>query len=72
MRTVALAAILWLAGRVVASAAAPPVILVVMIDGARSDGAGCLDVGRYVHDELARRGELHVVDGFFNELRRYG
>ncbi|MFI0509980.1 2,3-diaminopropionate biosynthesis protein SbnB [Streptomyces sp. WSLK1-5] len=37
-------------------------------------GLGVLDlaVGRYVHDELARRGELHVVDGFFNELRRYG
>lgn len=37
-------------------------------------GLGVLDlaVGRFVHDELARRGELHVVDGFFNELRRYG
>ena len=37
-------------------------------------GLGVLDlaVGRFVHDELARRGELNVVDGFFNELRRYG
>ncbi|MEU6347817.1 2,3-diaminopropionate biosynthesis protein SbnB [Streptomyces sp. NPDC047072] len=37
-------------------------------------GLGVLDlaVGRHVHDELARRGELHVVDGFFHELRRYG
>ena len=37
-------------------------------------GLGVLDlaVGRFVHDELARRGELLVVDGFFNELRRYG
>jgi ornithine cyclodeaminase len=37
-------------------------------------GLGVLDlaVGRFVHDELARRGELHVVAGFFNELRRYG
>ncbi|MEU6371938.1 2,3-diaminopropionate biosynthesis protein SbnB [Streptomyces sp. NPDC046909] len=37
-------------------------------------GLGVLDlaVGRFVHDEVARRGELHVVDGFFHELRRYG
>ncbi|GGL82274.1 2,3-diaminopropionate biosynthesis protein SbnB [Streptomyces fumigatiscleroticus] len=37
-------------------------------------GLGVLDlaVGRFVHDEVARRGELHIVDGFFNELRRYG
>ncbi|MFJ6081277.1 2,3-diaminopropionate biosynthesis protein SbnB [Streptomyces sp. NPDC092369] len=37
-------------------------------------GLGVLDlaVGRYVHDEVARRGGLHVVDGFFHELRRYG
>ncbi|MFJ9082302.1 2,3-diaminopropionate biosynthesis protein SbnB [Streptomyces sp. NPDC102384] len=37
-------------------------------------GLGVLDlaVGRYVHDELARRGDLHVVDGFFDELRRHG
>lgn len=37
-------------------------------------GLGVLDlaVGRFVHDEVARRGELHVVDGFFHELRRHG
>ncbi|MFD8999935.1 2,3-diaminopropionate biosynthesis protein SbnB [Streptomyces sp. NPDC059582] len=37
-------------------------------------GLGVLDlaVGRYVHDEVARRGELHVVDNFFHELRRHG
>lgn len=37
-------------------------------------GLGVLDlaVGRYVHDEVARRGHLHVVDGFFHELRRHG
>lgn len=37
-------------------------------------GLGVLDlaVGRYVHDEVVRAGELHVVDGFFHELRRHG
>ena len=37
-------------------------------------GLGVLDlaVGRFVHDEVARAGELHVVDDFFHELRRYG
>ncbi|RGD58529.1 2,3-diaminopropionate biosynthesis protein SbnB [Kitasatospora xanthocidica] len=37
-------------------------------------GLGVLDlaVGRYVYDELAARGELAVVDGFFHELDRYG
>lgn len=37
-------------------------------------GLGVLDlaVGRFVHDEVVRQGELHVVDGFFHELRRYG
>ncbi|MEV0226101.1 2,3-diaminopropionate biosynthesis protein SbnB [Streptomyces sp. NPDC050704] len=37
-------------------------------------GLGVLDlaVGRFVHDEVARRGELRVVDDFFHELRRYG
>ena len=37
-------------------------------------GLGVLDlaVGRYVYDEVAGSGELHVVDGFFHELRRYG
>jgi ornithine cyclodeaminase len=37
-------------------------------------GLGVLDlaVGKYVYDEVARRGELRVVDDFFHELRRYG
>jgi N-[(2S)-2-amino-2-carboxyethyl]-L-glutamate dehydrogenase len=37
-------------------------------------GLGVLDlaVGKSVYDELARTGELHVVDDFFSELRRYG
>jgi N-[(2S)-2-amino-2-carboxyethyl]-L-glutamate dehydrogenase len=37
-------------------------------------GLGVLDlaVGKYVYDEAARSGELHVIDGFFDELRRYG
>jgi ornithine cyclodeaminase len=37
-------------------------------------GLGVLDlaVGRYVYDEVARSGELRVVDDFFHELRRHG
>ncbi|MFC5719456.1 2,3-diaminopropionate biosynthesis protein SbnB [Streptomyces gamaensis] len=37
-------------------------------------GLGVLDlaVGKFVHDEVARAGELHVVEDFFHELRRYG
>ncbi|MER6694610.1 2,3-diaminopropionate biosynthesis protein SbnB [Streptomyces minutiscleroticus] len=37
-------------------------------------GLGVLDlaVGKFVHDEVARSGELRVVDDFFHELRRYG
>jgi ornithine cyclodeaminase len=37
-------------------------------------GLGVLDlaVGSYVHDEVARAGDLHVIDDFFHELRRYG
>ena len=37
-------------------------------------GLGVLDlaVGKFVYDEVARSGELHVVDDFFHELRRYG
>jgi ornithine cyclodeaminase len=37
-------------------------------------GLGVLDlaVGKYVYDELARTGQLRVVDDFFSELRRYG
>jgi 2,3-diaminopropionate biosynthesis protein SbnB len=37
-------------------------------------GLGVLDlaVGKYVYDEVARAGQLHVIDDFFHELRRYG
>ncbi|MET9508605.1 2,3-diaminopropionate biosynthesis protein SbnB [Streptomyces flavidovirens] len=37
-------------------------------------GLGVLDlaVGKYVYDEVARSGGLHVVDDFFHELRRHG
>ncbi len=37
-------------------------------------GLGVLDlaVGKYVHDEVARAGELRVVDDFFHEIHRYG
>ncbi|MGE5765418.1 MAG: 2,3-diaminopropionate biosynthesis protein SbnB [Mycobacterium leprae] len=37
-------------------------------------GLGVLDlaVGKYVYEEVARAGELHIVDDFFHELRRYG
>ena len=36
-------------------------------------GLGVLDlaVGKFVHDQVARCGELHVVEEFFAELRRY-
>jgi len=37
-------------------------------------GLGVLDlaVGKFVYDEVVRAGELHVVEDFFSELRRYG
>jgi 2,3-diaminopropionate biosynthesis protein SbnB len=37
-------------------------------------GLGVLDlaVGKYVYDEVVRSGQLHVIDDFFHELRRYG
>jgi ornithine cyclodeaminase len=37
-------------------------------------GLGVLDlaVGKYVYDEIARLGELVVVDDFFHERGRYG
>lgn len=37
-------------------------------------GLGVLDlaVGKYVYDMVADHGDLHVVDGFFHELDRYG
>ena len=31
-----------------------------------------LAVGKYVYDEVARAGDLQVIDEFFHELRRYG
>jgi ornithine cyclodeaminase len=37
-------------------------------------GLGVLDlaVGKYIYDEVARGGHLHVIDDFFHELKRYG
>jgi N-[(2S)-2-amino-2-carboxyethyl]-L-glutamate dehydrogenase len=37
-------------------------------------GLGVLDlaVGKYVYDEVGRAGDLHVIDDFFHELKRYG
>jgi ornithine cyclodeaminase len=37
-------------------------------------GLGVLDlaVGKYVHDEVRRSGDLHVIEGFFHEQRRHG
>ncbi|WP_246460190.1 2,3-diaminopropionate biosynthesis protein SbnB [Streptomyces himalayensis] len=37
-------------------------------------GLGVLDlaVGKHVYDEVTRAGQLHVIDDFFHELRRYG
>jgi ornithine cyclodeaminase len=37
-------------------------------------GLGVLDlaVGKYVYDEVARSGHLHLIDHFFHDLRRYG
>jgi ornithine cyclodeaminase len=37
-------------------------------------GLGVLDlaVGKYVYDEVARTGDLHVIDGFFHDLSRHG
>lgn len=37
-------------------------------------GLGVLDlaVGKYVYDQVAARGEAHVIEGFFHEVRRFG
>jgi 2,3-diaminopropionate biosynthesis protein SbnB len=37
-------------------------------------GLGVLDlaVGKFVYDSLSNAGELHVVEGFFHEVRRHG
>ena len=55
-----------IAGRVTVSAGRPVVF--------SPFGLGVLDlaVGRHVYDRLARDGDLHIVDEFFNELRRHG
>jgi ornithine cyclodeaminase len=55
-----------MAGRVTVSADRPVVF--------SPFGLGVLDlaVGKYVYDEVIRSGELHVVDDFYHELRRYG
>src|ERR1700754_832137 len=55
-----------MAGRVTAPAGRPVVF--------SPFGLGVLDlaVGKYVYDEVARAGNLQIIDGFFTELRRYG
>ena len=37
-------------------------------------GFGVLDlaVGKYVYDQVVSADDLHVIDDFFHELRRYG
>ncbi|EPH44545.1 2,3-diaminopropionate biosynthesis protein SbnB [Streptomyces aurantiacus] len=37
-------------------------------------GLGVLDlaVGKFVHDEVRRQGQAHVIEGFFHEMDRYG
>jgi ornithine cyclodeaminase len=37
-------------------------------------GLGVLDlaVGKYIYDEIANTGELHIVNDFFHDLQRYG
>jgi len=37
-------------------------------------GLGVLDlaVGKYVYDQVASSGDLHIIDDFFHELHRYG
>jgi N-[(2S)-2-amino-2-carboxyethyl]-L-glutamate dehydrogenase len=37
-------------------------------------GLGVLDlvVGKYVYDKVLSSGDLHIIDNFFHELRRYG
>ncbi|GAA3143127.1 2,3-diaminopropionate biosynthesis protein SbnB [Streptomyces rameus] len=37
-------------------------------------GLGVLDlaVGKYVYDQVARAGQLRIIDDFFHDLRRYG
>jgi hypothetical protein len=37
-----------------ATATPPPIVLMVVLDGARADGSGCLDVGRYVAPTVQR------------------
>ena len=37
-------------------------------------GLGVLDlaVGKYVYEQVASSGDLHIIDDFFHELHRYG
>jgi N-[(2S)-2-amino-2-carboxyethyl]-L-glutamate dehydrogenase len=37
-------------------------------------GLGVLDLaqGKYVYDQVAGSGQLHIIDDFFHDLRRHG
>ncbi|MFI9803656.1 2,3-diaminopropionate biosynthesis protein SbnB [Streptomyces sp. NPDC052301] len=56
---------------VLAGRAAPPADRPVIFS---PFGLGVLDlaVGKYVYDEVARGGNLRLIDDFFHDLRRYG
>ncbi|GGN36517.1 2,3-diaminopropionate biosynthesis protein SbnB [Streptomyces fuscichromogenes] len=58
-------------GDVMSGRAAPPPDRPVVFS---PFGLGVLDlaVGKYVHDEVSRAGDLCLIDDFFHELRRYG
>jgi ornithine cyclodeaminase/alanine dehydrogenase-like protein (mu-crystallin family) len=55
-----------MAGRVIVPAGRPVIF--------SPFGLGVLDlaVGKYVYDKVASFGDLHIIDGFFHELRRHG
>ena len=55
-----------MAGRVTVSAERPVIF--------SPFGLGVLDlaVGKYVYDRVVSSGDLHIIDDFFHELRRYG
>jgi ornithine cyclodeaminase len=55
-----------MAGRVTVPAGRPVIV--------SPFGLGVLDlaVGKYVYDKVASSGDLHIIDGFFHELRRHG
>jgi arylsulfatase A-like enzyme len=55
VRNAFLAAMLSIVGvTAAATATAPPIVLMVVLDGARADGSGCLDVGPYVAPMVQR------------------